>query len=133
MTNYKTYGSIPQAGQSRTHQRVCLKDSEGDKNLSYPTKLHIATYNIRTLKSPKRLIRLDEELSGIKWDTEALRNKTNGREMHDIGIRTRNVPKQHGKHTYRRSSFSNKQKNKTSSNQNEIYIRKSNLHSHIST
>lgn len=128
MANLKTYGSVLQAGQSRIRQRICLKDSGGGKNSSYPTKLHIATYKIRTLKSPERLIRLEEKLSEVKWDILGLcETRLAGEKC--TTLESGHVMYQNNKenNTHTGGVASNKQDNKTFSNQNEI--RQSNLHS----
>lgn len=85
MMNFKTDANIPQVGRirnpkSHTYKKVSLTDSGGGKNSQISinnrklpsTKLHIITYNIRTMKSAERLVELEEELTHIKWDIVGL-------------------------------------------------------------
>jgi endonuclease/exonuclease/phosphatase family metal-dependent hydrolase len=59
--------SIPDSGNGQTRRQA-----EGAKNpwatIGCHTKLHIATYNTRTLSSNEKLIEIEIELEKIKWD-----------------------------------------------------------------
>lgn len=75
MMDFKTNEMVPQVGRSshdksHTRNRVCLKDSWGGKNsspLQNKFKLHLPTYNIRTMRT-EHLEELEVELSHIKWN-----------------------------------------------------------------
>ncbi|XP_050306277.1 craniofacial development protein 2-like [Anthonomus grandis grandis] len=77
--DFKTNEIVPQVGRSsrdksHTSNKVSLKDSGGGKNSSPPLliqnkfKFHLATYNIRTMRSTEHLEELEVELSHIKWN-----------------------------------------------------------------
>ncbi|XP_044760870.1 craniofacial development protein 2-like [Coccinella septempunctata] len=85
MSNLKRRPQVSSAESTESHtdgKSVCLiSDSGGGKNSIYRSKPHkshnipkiyLATYNIRTMRDPEHLVKLEEELEHIKWDIVGL-------------------------------------------------------------